>query len=149
MLGHCATGPPHRQSTGSLSPHPQASISVVLLMPILLSGVKQYLPIVLTCFSLMVSFPSLHSSHLLLLTSPLHQIHDPSITLQEKKKSGFPEVSTKHSRKFRLRLGTILHIEAGCGNPGGGEGFQEQAKESEIPPLLLLRVPQKLQSTQP
>jgi len=34
------------------------------------------------------------------------------------------------------------HIKAGWGNPVGGKSFQEQAKESETPPLSLLGVPQ-------
>ena len=52
------------------------------------------------------------------------------------------------SYQVAIRLGTSPHIKAGQGNPVGGKGSQEQAKESETPPLPLLGVPQEHQATQ-
>lgn len=43
-------------------------------------------------------------------------------------------------------LGTSPHIKAGTGNPAVGKGSQEQVKESEIHPSLLLEVSIKHQA---
>lgn len=59
-----------------------------------------------------------------------------------KKRTDLPEISTKNGIKRCNKTRHNPHFETEQGNPVGGKRFHEKAKESEIPSLSLLRIPQ-------
>jgi hypothetical protein len=77
-------------------------------------------------------------------TFPLFQIHISSISSSEKDR--FPKKDSHGTKQDTIRQSKHLHIEAWQSNLIGRKESQEQAKESEIYPLLLLGVPQKHQA---
>lgn len=71
------------------------------------------------------------------------------VSLVEKKRADFPGKLVQHGLARYNQSGHKPLTTAGCGNPVGVKVSQTQAKDTDIPSLPSLAVPQKQEAIQP